>query len=469
MMIPNHNFPDVAPQQETLTRLTDSAAGLGLELVDIAGYLDQIDAEVSAQLQTLEQLHSGVDDVKGATDQVQDASQRVVENARHTQSFIENSVNDIRAAGKHTTSVAKWVGSLGTHMENLVNALNAVQNNNNEIASIAKQVNILAINAKIEAARAGDAGRGFAVVAEAINELSRKTATAAAGISENVTDLSENVGILRDESGEVAQSAKTVITESERADGALSEITSNVTSIVTESESISRRVGEVATAVGRFEPEFRRLGEAVEGTGAGIHQTRARANALIDKSEQLVQDTVALGGSSDDSRLISYVQEVAGRIARRFSIAITDGEITEAELFDELYLEIEGSDPKQHLTKFTEFGDRVLPEYQEPALEFDNKVVFCAAVDRNGYLGTHNMKFSHPQGDDPVWNTAHCRNRRIFDDRVGLKAGASQSPFLLQVYRRDMGGGEFKLMKDLSAPIRIGNRHWGGLRMGILV
>jgi methyl-accepting chemotaxis protein len=87
-------------------------------------------------------------------------------------------------------------------------------------------------------------------------------------------------------------------------------------------------------------------------------------------------------------------------------------------------------------------------------------------VDRNGYLPTHNRKFSQPQGKDPEWNAANCRNRRIFNDRVGLRAGKSTAPFVLQIYRRDMGGGAFALMKDLSAPIYVNGRHWGGFRIG---
>lgn len=98
-------------------------------------------------------------------------------------------------------------------------------------------------------------------------------------------------------------------------------------------------------------------------------------------------------------------------------------------------------------------------------LQFSDKVVFCAAVDRNGYLPTHNLKFSRPQGADPVWNAANSRNRRIFADRTGLAAGRNARRFLLQTYRRDMGGGRFVLMKDLSAPIRVQGRHWGGLRL----
>jgi len=99
----------------------------------------------------------------------------------------------------------------------------------------------------------------------------------------------------------------------------------------------------------------------------------------------------------------------------------------------------------------------------------DCRITFCVAVDRNAYLPTHNRKYSQPQGKDPVWNNANCRNRRIFADRTGLRAGRNTEPFILQTYRRDMGGGNFLLMKDLSAPITIKGRHWGGLRLGYKV
>jgi methyl-accepting chemotaxis protein len=75
-------------------------------------------------------------------------------------------------------------------------------------------------------------------------------------------------------------------------------------------------------------------------------------------------------------------------------------------------------------------------------------------------------RVSQPQGDDPVWNAAHCRNRRIFGDRTGLTCGRNTEPFIVQTYRRDMGGGNFVMMKDASAPIWVNGRHWGGFRIG---
>ena len=110
----------------------------------------------------------------------------------------------------------------------------------------------------------------------------------------------------------------------------------------------------------------------------------------------------------------------------------------------------------------------VLPALLEPVVAADERIAFCAAVDENGYLPTHNRKFSEPQRPgDAAWNTANCRNRRIFNDRVGLAAGRNREPFLLQTYRRDMGGGQFVLMKDISAPITVNGRPWGGLRLAI--
>ena len=65
-----------------------------------------------------------------------------------------------------------------------------------------------------------------------------------------------------------------------------------------------------------------------------------------------------------------------------------------------------------------------------------------------------------------MFNAANCRNRRIFDDRVGLAAGRNTAGPLVQTYRRDMGGGTFVLMKDVSVPIFVDGRHWGAFRLG---
>lgn len=87
-------------------------------------------------------------------------------------------------------------------------------------------------------------------------------------------------------------------------------------------------------------------------------------------------------------------------------------------------------------------------------------------MDRHGYLPTHHPEYSQPQGKDPVWNAAHCRNRLLFNDRAVHRMADAAKPFLLQTYRRDMGAGRFVLMKELSSPIYVNGRYWGAFRIG---
>jgi methyl-accepting chemotaxis protein len=92
-------------------------------------------------------------------------------------------------------------------------------------------------------------------------------------------------------------------------------------------------------------------------------------------------------------------------------------------------------------------------------------MTFCATVDRNGYLPVHNRIYSQPQRPgDVAWNTANCRNRRIFDDRAGLSAARNVRPHLIQSYPRDMGNGVIIMMREIDVPVRVFGKHWGGFR-----
>jgi methyl-accepting chemotaxis protein len=186
---------------------------------------------------------------------------------------------------------------------------------------------------------------------------------------------------------------------------------------------------------------------------------------IADTTDELVLGVPLAGLETPDSKYVTLVTERARHISSLFERAVADGEITAEALFDRDYQPIPDTNPEQVVTGFTEFTDRVLTPVQEPILEQDDSIVYCAAVDENGYLPTHNLKFSKPQGDDPTWNTANCRNRRIFDDRAGLRAAKNEKPVLLQTYRRDMGGGKFVVMKEVDAPIHVNGRRWGTLRL----
>jgi len=169
----------------------------------------------------------------------------------------------------------------------------------------------------------------------------------------------------------------------------------------------------------------------------------------------------------EDQELMALAQATAAAVSAAFEQALERRELAWDDLWDADYQPVPGSDPAQFTTRFLPLCDRLLPAIQEPLLGRHTRITFVAAVDRNGYLPTHNRQYSEPQRPgERAWNTAHCRNRRIFDDRTGLAAARNLQPVLVQTYRRDMGQGELVTMKDISAPILIKGQHWGGLRIG---
>ncbi len=460
------DFADSAPANSSLDTLNQLASTIGFEIVDIAGFLDSVDEQSKDQLAALGGVRDRVALVLDANKSVRSVVTEMAKISSETLDAVEDSVEAVRASAEQSNHIATWVQALSARMEEVAASLSAVETSNSEIADIARHVNILAINAKIEAARAGDSGRGFGVVAEAINELSQKTAAAAEDIAQKVETLSGWIGVLNAESGTVSEEAGAVLESGAQTNEALRGIAEGARVTDKAAKSIMAEAEKVHDATSSFAPAFSQIDQSARTTGDGIHKARERVNALIDCSEEIVQTTVAAGGVSTDEKFIRKMQQAAQQVAQAFENALDDRRISMAALFDDAYTLIEGTRPEQHTTRFCALTDALCPGIQEPMLDFDPKVVFCAAVDRNGFLPTHNKKFSQPQGADEAWNTANCRNRRIFDDRVGLKAGRNTNPFLLQVYRRDMGGGQFAMMKDLSAPIFVQGRHWGGLRMG---
>jgi methyl-accepting chemotaxis protein len=163
--------------------------------------------------------------------------------------------------------------------------------------------------------------------------------------------------------------------------------------------------------------------------------------------------------------LIKRSQEAAQAIAKLFEDELSAGAIDEEALFSVDYIPIPNTNPQQFTTEIIDRLEMLLTPVQERLKASDRSIVFCCAVDRNGYLPVHNRDYSEPQRpNDPVWNAAHSRNRRIFDDRAGLTCARSTQPYHIHTYHRDMGGGDTHMLKEYVAPITVRGRHWGGFR-----
>jgi methyl-accepting chemotaxis protein len=219
-------------------------------------------------------------------------------------------------------------------------------------------------------------------------------------------------------------------------------------------------------------PLHQSLNATLDGVGSCSirisEHTKAGAQASFERlGTELADkiDDILWAIREENVEFVTRAMEAGVALTTIFENAVASAAISIDDLFDTDYVEIPGSNPVQYRTKFLDWAERALPAFQEAFRAKDERMVFCAMVDRNGYLPVHNKIYSHPQRPgDVTWNTANCRNRRIFNDTAGLAAGRNQRSYLIQSYARDMGNGTTIMMREIDVPIRVRGRHWGGFR-----
>ncbi|MCC7151956.1 MAG: chemotaxis protein [Rubrivivax sp.] len=422
--------------------LSDRASQLGYDAAEVRGVLDDSVREAKAQSAALQALASEV--------------QRLLAGLRV--------IDGEAATGQVTCGRARdAVLALGGEVSTIVASLREVADAAGQITQIALQTRLVAFNASVEAKRAGEAGRGFGVVADAVKDLAARVEASSKAIGGTVSTLQERIDVLVRETMLRPDAGRDAAPDAGPGQG-------RVHAALQEVEAAMQRITD-AGHQGRAQCEnlaggMHDLQDRTQRSAAGFDATLVRTETFLQVSEQMIEAIADSGVESADTPFIRATQQAAQQVSALLEGALRSGAIQEAELFDERYQPVAGSSPAQHMAHFTALAERLFPQVQEKLLSLSDKVVFCIAVDRNGYVPCHNARYNHPQRPgDTLWNTANSRNRRIFDDRTGLASARNTKPFLLQTYRRDMGGGQFVVLKEAAAPIRVGARHWGGLRL----
>ncbi|MCP3874916.1 MAG: chemotaxis protein [Desulfobacteraceae bacterium] len=175
------------------------------------------------------------------------------------------------------------------------------------------------------------------------------------------------------------------------------------------------------------------------------------------------EETIAERLTSNRDMMVKRIaQECRDEVVTQITELIIQKQLTSNQLFDTFYIPIPDTNPQKYNTQYDSLTDIYLLHILDKHLARDKNLIFVVAVDRNGYLPTHNSKYSRFLTGDGDQDTKTNRTKRIFNDRTGLAAARNTKEYLLQKYNRDTG----ESLADLSVPIFINQRHWGAIRIG---
>ena len=302
-----------------------------------------------------------------------------------------------------------------------------------------------------------------------MRKLAERTSSATGEITAMIqaiqSETAAAIATIRDGSAQAGSGAALARQAAEALDlinrGAV-ETTAKVDLIALAAQEQARRSSEVAELVTNI---IALADRNAEGARATLEE--ARTLDYLATNLEDVATVFKLGQHGEQAlalhaRMPEVVQAGAAAVGRAFEAAVDNGQLKLDDLFDTDYRPIANTRPPKFHTKYDALADRLLPPLQEPILEANSQVTYAIACDQGGYVPTHNRRFTQPLTGNEAKDTAGNRTKRIFSDPVGKRCGSHEATFLLQTYRRDTG----EIMHDISAPVYVKGRHWGGFRMG---
>ena len=395
-----------------------------------------------------------------AIGEVSDSARDIDASTLRNLDIARESLDEVRNIASKINAVSEKLQRFNHTVDDLSQRSESVKQIAALIRDIADQTNLLALNAAIEAARAGEAGRGFAVVADEVRKLAERVNTATQEIVGNINGMLELVGDTRAENdvinGDVEQTRGVVmrsaaqfermVGEFERTGGQLTQIAGGMAALTETNAHVHANVTEI-----------HHLSTAVAGQ---MDECEARTLGLT-KSTEAVQELVSrfrIGSGAFDN-LVNETRSFRDRIHAELEQMAA----ARIDVFDRNYRPMAGTNPPKFKVswgdEFTRRCQRMLDETTERA----RGAAFAVAVNTDGYLCAHNARYSKPLTGDPEKDLLGNRTCRKFENPSELRAARNTEPVLLQTYLRDTG----EVLCDLAMPILIGGRHWGNVRVGM--
>lgn len=454
----------VAKLREIITDLYGQAGHVAITSCRTMAGIEKLAASIFEQKELAasvavasEEMSATLNDVAMTTAKASTHSKQVDDSAREGQNVVGEtveSIDQIRVGVEQTLGVMNRLQLSSTQIGEIVGL----------IEDVADQTNLLALNAAIEAARAGEAGRGFAVVADEVKNLSSKTSSSTQQIGTIIKtiqgDIGEAMKSIEDAKGRVEHG----IINSNRASGQISTILTFASESADMINSIAIATEEQSATTHDISSKIHQVSITSNDVQSEMEKSISTFGELTRTAEKIYNTVGKFKVGNHHDIIKGYAVELRDRTVATLERAISEGRTSLSALFSTDYKPIPNTVPQKYTTSFDRLFDEIISPIQEEVVSKDNKMFYVICCDISGYVPSHNLRYTKPLTGDVNIDKNNNRTKRLFNDKTGIRCATNEEPFLLQTYLRDTG----EIMNDMSTPIYIQGKHWGGVRIGYL-
>ncbi|RMT85874.1 hypothetical protein ALP39_01948 [Pseudomonas marginalis pv. marginalis] len=279
----------VAKIHDLIERVGHTVSQVELQAGQVEAVSARSNEAVSGQRMQIEQVATAMNQMSATAQEVARSAAAAVSSA--------HSVNDETVNGRGLVQSQQGsIARLASEIDASVRVINQLASDSQAISSvleviksIAEQTNLLALNAAIEAARAGEQGRGFAVVADEVRTLARRTQHSTEEIEQMISRLHSGVGAAVKAMGTSHEMASGTVGQSEKVQQALENILGAVGMIVDQNQQIAAAVEQQTAVAHDIDQNIVEINRAGEHAAQGAHQTEAASRQLSVQVIELKQ------------------------------------------------------------------------------------------------------------------------------------------------------------------------------------
>ena len=270
--------------RQDILRVDSATADLATAADQAAGASALTSESASSMAASVEQMSVSITSVSDNTREALSISRSAGERFDESGRVISQAVNEMGDIAAKVRAVSETITELGANSDRISSVVQVIKD-------VADQTNLLALNAAIEAARAGEAGRGFAVVADEVRKLAERTTKATGEITEMINNIQSSSHRAVEGMGSTVESVETGTREAREAGEAIVLIHDSAMSVIAVVNNINDAMAEQGAASQDIARRVEAVAQASEESNASVQQVAGTARTIFELSASM-RDTV---------------------------------------------------------------------------------------------------------------------------------------------------------------------------------